>query len=61
MASSRIRASDTLAEVPVLAVGAGALPEDRHKATRAGFDGYVTKPFQVTDLLDRVREVTGRV
>ena len=42
------------AAVPVVAVTANAMPEDRARALAAGFDDYLTKPLQLQALLDCV-------
>lgn len=42
------------AHVPVVAVTANAMPEDRAQAQAAGFDDYLTKPLQLQALLDCV-------
>ena len=39
---------DTLGpEVPIVAVTAFAMAEDKERASRAGFDGYIEKPISV--------------
>ena len=38
--------------LPIIAVTAHALPEDRERARRAGMAGHVAKPIDVEDLLD---------
>ena len=41
----RVRESPRFAAVPVLAVTAYAMREDREKVLGAGFNGYITKPI----------------
>lgn len=53
----RIRASDPASAVPVLAVTASAMNEDRDRAYAAGFDGYVQKPLSVRDLQRQVDDL----
>jgi two-component system, cell cycle response regulator DivK len=63
----RLRQGTLRPDVPVVAVTAFAMAEDRERASRAGFDGYVEKPISVRALpgqieafLSRASEATGR-
>ena len=51
----RLRAIPATARVPVVALTAFAMKEDRERTVRAGFDGYVAKPLSVRALPDQVR------
>ena len=51
----QIRELPDVGHVPVLAVTAFAMNEDRRRASQAGFDGYVEKPISVRGLTDQVR------
>ena len=55
-ATRRIKANPALASIPVIAVTSYALSGDEAKATAAGCDGYVTKPFSPKALLAKVNE-----
>ena len=46
----RLRQGSLGRDVPVVAVTAFAMAEDRERATLAGFDGYVEKPISVREL-----------
>jgi two-component system cell cycle response regulator DivK len=46
----RLRRGPLRRDVPVVAVTAFAMAEDRERASLAGFDGYVEKPISVRDL-----------
>jgi two-component system cell cycle response regulator DivK len=52
----RIRASEVNPDVPVVAVTAFAMNEDRERAYEAGFVGYVEKPISVRGLPQQVRD-----
>jgi CheY-like chemotaxis protein len=46
--------------VPVVAVTALAMAEDRERADRAGFDGYLEKPISPRALPDQVEQFLRR-
>jgi PAS domain S-box-containing protein len=50
----RLRQQPGGRRVPVFAVSANAMPSDLAQAQAAGFDGYVTKPIDLVQLLDAV-------
>ena len=49
-AMRQLRANALTEAVPVVAVTAFAMREDRDRAFQAGFDGYVEKPFSPREL-----------
>jgi two-component system cell cycle response regulator DivK len=51
----RLRLDGRTAAIPVLAVTAQAMRGDRELFLSAGFDGYVSKPVNVGELIDTVR------
>ena len=51
----RLRESPRTADIPVVAVTAEAMKQDRERALQAGFDGYVAKPISVRAFPDQVR------
>ena len=53
-----LRRVDT--DVPVLALTARTLPEDKSQAFDCGVDQYITKPFALPELLSRVRNLLDR-
>lgn len=53
----RIRRTPALENLKVAAITAYAMRGDREKAMAAGFDGYITKPVEVDDLLNAVAEL----
>ena len=50
-----LRADERTASIPVLALTAQAMEGDRERFLAAGFDGYLSKPVNIADLLDAVR------
>jgi two-component system cell cycle response regulator DivK len=55
-ALTRLRANDGTASIPVLALTAQAMYGDRERFLGVGFDGYVSKPVNVVQLLALVRQ-----
>jgi two-component system, cell cycle response regulator DivK len=54
-ALGRLRADGRTASVPVLALTAQAMEGDRERFLAAGFDGYLSKPVNIADLVDIVK------
>jgi two-component system cell cycle response regulator DivK len=50
-----LRADPATASIPVIAVTASVMQQDRKMITEAGFDAYVGKPISVREFLDAVR------
>jgi two-component system cell cycle response regulator DivK len=55
-ALARLRGDERTASIPVLAVTAQAMSGDRERFLDAGFDGYLSKPVDVLELLHAVEE-----
>jgi two-component system cell cycle response regulator DivK len=51
----RLRESPRTANIPVVAVTAQAMKQDRERVLQAGFDGYVEKPISVRAFPDQIR------
>jgi len=51
-----LRADPETSAIPVIAVTASAMPEDRKKILEAGFDGLQTKPIHVADFLTNLEK-----
>jgi CheY-like chemotaxis protein len=52
----RLRADERTAAIPVLALTAQAMRGDRERFLAEGFDGYVSKPVNVRELVGIVRQ-----
>jgi two-component system, cell cycle response regulator DivK len=50
-----LRADPATAAIPVIAVTASVMQQDRNLITQAGFDGYIGKPLNLKEFLDAVR------
>ncbi|HEX6762343.1 MAG TPA: response regulator [Gaiellaceae bacterium] len=59
-ALARLRGDERTASIPVVALTAQAMEGDRERFLRAGFDGYVSKPVDVAELVRTVGEHCGR-
>ena len=55
-AFNALRADTETSSIPVIAVTASAMPEDRKKILAAGFDGMQTKPIHITEFLANVEK-----
>jgi len=54
-ALQRLRSDERTAGIPVLALTAQAMQGDRERFLAAGFDGYLSKPVDVDELIETVR------
>jgi two-component system, cell cycle response regulator DivK len=55
-ALSQLKADPTTAHIPVIALTAFALKDDRERFRSAGFDSYLVKPINIRELLEVVRD-----
>ena len=56
----RLRADRRTQRIPVMAVTASAMTQDRQKILAAGFDGYLSKPVNIKELVAAVRQTLDR-
>jgi two-component system cell cycle response regulator DivK len=56
-ATRRLKDAPATARIPVVALTAHALTDDREKATRAGCDAYETKPVELPRLLETIERL----
>jgi two-component system, cell cycle response regulator DivK len=55
-----LRAEAATAAIPVIAVTASVMQQDRKQITEAGFDAYVGKPINLKEFLDAVHSALER-
>ena len=54
-ALQKLRADKATAAIPVVAMTASVMKEDRERFDTAGFDGFITKPIDVKSFPDQIR------
>jgi len=52
-----LRADPATSALPVVAITASVMQQDRQEIMRAGFDGFIEKPISLRGLLDTVQNV----
>lgn len=58
-ATGQLKADEATAGIPIIALTAHALEEDRAKAMRAGCDGYLAKPVEPRRVVQEVEKYIG--
>ena len=58
-ALARLRADERTRAIPVMAVTASAMTQDRQKIMDAGFDAYQSKPINIREFLAAVESLLG--
>lgn len=58
-ATRLLKAEQATAGIPVVALTAKAMRGDEEEGRRAGMDGYVTKPFRISQVLETVQRFLG--
>jgi len=53
-ATVRIRESSEFKNIPIIALTASGMKADRERIMKCGFDGLLTKPFNQSDLIQRI-------
>ena len=56
-ALGQLRADPATRGIPVIAVTASVMSQDRQKIMTAGFDAYQPKPISVKELLETIRRI----
>jgi len=58
-ATKEIKANEETSSIPIIALTAHAMAEDRKKALDAGCDEYDTKPIEFEGLLKKINKLIG--
>jgi two-component system, cell cycle response regulator DivK len=56
----QLRADPATQAIPVVAVTASVMAQERQKVMAAGFDGFQGKPISVRELLETVRQILDK-
>jgi two-component system cell cycle response regulator DivK len=59
-ALGQLRADAGTAQIPVVAMTASVMREDRERFDKAGFDGFITKPIDVRTFPQLIRDHVAR-
>ncbi|HEX7051546.1 MAG TPA: response regulator [Longimicrobiales bacterium] len=60
-ATRRLKSAEDTRDIPIIALTAHALDEDREKALRTGCDGYLAKPVEPRRVVEEVQRFLGPV
>ena len=56
-AFKQIRADESTAKIPVVALTASVTPTDRSQITAAGFDAFISKPINLKEFVETVKRI----
>lgn len=59
-ASRQLKSDNVTARIPIIALTAHAMAEDREKAMAAGCNEYETKPVELTSLLAKIQALLAK-
>ncbi|MEP7293718.1 MAG: response regulator [Chloroflexota bacterium] len=57
---AKVREREDWRAIPVIAITAFAMPGDRERILAAGFNGYISKPLSVMQLVDQLQELIAQ-
>ena len=56
-ATRRLKADKKTCKIPIIILSSKAMKEDRDTICKSGCDGYLTKPFDIYELLDLINNL----
>ena len=59
-ALAQIRASEAAKNIPMLAVSASEMPDEKQRIVASGFDAYITKPLNMKSFVETVEKYIGK-
>ncbi|OGA02853.1 MAG: histidine kinase [Betaproteobacteria bacterium RIFCSPLOWO2_02_FULL_62_17] len=59
-ALAQIRADESAKKIPLLAVSASVMPDEKQKIVSSGFDAYITKPLNMKSFVETVEKFIGK-
>jgi two-component system cell cycle response regulator DivK len=59
-ALAQLRTDAATSTIPVVAMTASVMKEDRERFEKAGFDGFITKPIDVRAFPQQIRDAVAR-
>ena len=59
-ALAQIRASDAARNIPMIAVSASVMPDEKQKIVASGFDAYITKPLNMKSFVETIEKFIGK-
>jgi len=59
-AVAELKGDPSTREIPIVGLSAKAMATDMERATDAGIDGYITKPFRIAQVMAAVEEYLRR-
>ena len=60
-AMKRLRGTPETRLIPVIALTSNSMPQDIEAGLRAGFDGYLTKPIKVSELMQTIEQTLDKI
>jgi CheY-like chemotaxis protein len=60
-AMKRLRGTTETRLIPIIALTSNSMPQDIEAGLKAGFDGYLTKPIKVSELMQTIEQTLDKI